>query len=69
MTHAERREWDYIVVGTGAGGATLAARLAEAGMRVFVLEVAATRARRRARACPTTTTCPAFTPLPVRTTP
>jgi choline dehydrogenase len=30
--------WDYVVVGSGAGGATLAARLAEAGMRVFLLE-------------------------------
>ncbi|MEO6320537.1 MAG: GMC oxidoreductase [Polaromonas sp.] len=38
MTHAERREWDYIIVGTGAGGGALAARLVEAGMRVFVLE-------------------------------
>ena len=38
MSHAESREWDYVVVGTGAGGATLAARLVEAGRRVFVLE-------------------------------
>jgi choline dehydrogenase-like flavoprotein len=28
-------EWDYVIVGSGAGGGTLAARLAEAGMRVL----------------------------------
>ena len=38
MTHAEGIEWDYVIVGSGAGGGTLAARLAEAGMRVFLLE-------------------------------
>ena len=38
MSHAERLEWDYVIVGSGAGGGTLAARLVEAGMRVFLLE-------------------------------
>jgi choline dehydrogenase-like flavoprotein len=38
MTDAEGLEWDYVIVGSGAGGGTLAARLAEAGMRVFLLE-------------------------------
>jgi choline dehydrogenase len=30
--------WDYVIVGSGAAGGTLAARLAEAGRRVFLLE-------------------------------
>jgi choline dehydrogenase-like flavoprotein len=29
--------FDYIIVGSGAGGGTLAARLAEAGRRVLLL--------------------------------
>jgi choline dehydrogenase-like flavoprotein len=33
-----RAECEYVVVGSGAGGGTLAARLAEAGRRVFLLE-------------------------------
>lgn len=35
---AHLREWDYIIVGSGAGGGTLAARLAENHMRVFLIE-------------------------------
>ena len=38
MTDAEGLEWDYVIVGSGAGGGTLAARLAEDGMRVFLIE-------------------------------
>ena len=38
MADAEAGEWDYVIVGSGAAGGTLAARLAESGMRVCVLE-------------------------------
>ena len=38
MAGAESLEWDYVIVGSGAGGGTLAPRLVESGMRVFVLE-------------------------------
>jgi choline dehydrogenase len=35
---AHHAEWDVVVVGSGAGGGTLAARLAEEGVRVFLIE-------------------------------
>src|SRR5215470_17202013 len=38
MAHGDLPEWDYVVVGSGAGGGTLAARLVEKGKRVFLLE-------------------------------
>ena len=38
MPGIEQEAWDYVIVGSGAGGGTLAARLVESGMRVCVLE-------------------------------
>ncbi len=52
---------DYVIVGSGAGGGTLAARLAEAGMRVVVLEAGGDP--RDAPGLPEDYDVPAFHPL------
>lgn len=38
MAGPKGQDWDYVIVGSGAGGGTLAARLVDSGMRVFLLE-------------------------------
>lgn len=55
-------EYDYVIVGSGAGGATVAARLAERGMRVFLLE-AGGDPREAASGLPEQYDVPAFHPL------
>lgn len=59
----EQSEWDYIVVGSGAGGGTLAARLAEEGMRVFLLEAGSDYASQRFARLPDDYEIPAFHPF------
>jgi choline dehydrogenase len=53
---------DYVIIGSGAGGGTLAARLAEAGMRVVVLE-AGGDPRAEAPRMPADYDVPAFHPF------
>src|SRR5512141_502995 len=60
MAGEERLEWDYVIVGSGAGGGTLAARLVESGMRVFVLEAGGDPLRISAEGLPEDYEVPAF---------
>ncbi|WP_341676221.1 GMC oxidoreductase [Niveibacterium sp. SC-1] len=60
MAGAETQEWDYVIVGSGAGGGTLAARLAEAGMRVCVLEAGGDPAAQSDARLPDDYAVPAF---------
>jgi choline dehydrogenase len=55
------QDCDYVIVGSGAGGGTLAARLAEAGMRVVVLEAGGDP--REGEGLPEDYDVPAFHPL------
>ncbi len=60
MAGAKRPEWDYVIVGSGAGGGTLAARLVESGMRVFLLEAGGDPLRTSADRLPEDYEVPAF---------
>ena len=48
----ERSAFDYIIVGSGAGGGPLAARLAEAGKKVLVIEAGRDPAKTESRGYP-----------------
>ena len=60
MPKAGVETFDYIVVGSGAGGGTVAARLAEGGMSVLILEVGAPPAALPSKGLPEDYDVPAF---------
>ena len=63
MAEPQDETVDYVVVGSGAGGGTVAARLAEAGMSVLVLEAGADPETLRAPGLPDDYDVPAFHPF------
>ena len=60
MPEAGGETFDYIVVGSGAGGGTVAARLAEGGMSVLILEAGADPAAAPSKGLPEDYDVPAF---------
>jgi choline dehydrogenase len=60
---AHEQDWDVVVVGSGAGGGTLAARLAESGLRVFLLEAGGDAPLQDAPGMPDAHDVPAFHPF------
>ena len=60
---AHEQDWDVVVVGSGAGGGTLAARLAESGLRVFLLEAGGDAPTEDAPGMPEAHDVPAFHPF------
>ncbi len=63
MDPTDELTWDYVIVGSGAGGGTLAARLAEAGMRVFLLEAGGDPCTAEAPRLPDDYNVPGFHPF------
>ena len=63
MAAADEQEWDVVVVGSGAGGGTLAARLAEGGLRVFLLEAGGDAPTQAVPGMPEDHDVPAFHPF------
>jgi choline dehydrogenase-like flavoprotein len=63
MPDPQDETYDYVVVGSGAGGGTVAARLAEAGMQVLVLEAGADPREVRGERLPEDYEVPAFHPF------
>jgi len=63
MGEVRGETFDYVVVGSGAGGGTVAARLAEAGMSVLVIEAGADPAALEADGLPQDYDVPAFHPF------
>jgi choline dehydrogenase len=57
---ARPEEFEYIVVGSGAGGGTVAARLAEAGRKVLLLEAGGDPLKLRGKRLPEDYQVPAF---------